>query len=68
MQREMEFSGKKAGNVRGERSKIVLVLRENYKVACVTNIVSHLEVVFYELVKLVHIDIHKKLRGEIAEW
>lgn len=44
-----------------------LVMRENDKIIRIADVVRNFEFVLHELVKLVHVDVHEKLGGEVTE-
>ncbi|KKU59556.1 MAG: hypothetical protein UX81_C0008G0006 [Parcubacteria group bacterium GW2011_GWA2_47_12] len=46
VQCEVEFFGKKTGNVENQRGKIFFVLRENHKIICVPDVVWYFELMF----------------------
>ena len=44
------------------------VFGKKHKIIGIADVVSHFELVLHELVKLVHVDVHQELGGEVAEW
>ncbi len=44
----------------------ILTFRHNYKIVCVANIIFYFQFFLHKLIKFIHVDIGKKLRGQIA--
>lgn len=42
-------------------------MREKNEVVRITDVISRFQLVLYELIKLVHVDIHEQLRSEVPE-
>lgn len=57
----------KTRDVRQKRLKQRTVVRQKYKIICIANVVPRLKLMLRELIKLVHVDVHEKLRSEISE-
>lgn len=39
----------------------------DYKIICIPDAIAYIQFSFEELVKLIHVNIHEKLRSEVAE-
>ena len=62
MQRQLEVLRQKLRNFRQQLNQRGTIIRQNDKIVCVANETLYFQIVFYELIKLIHIDIHKQLR------
>lgn len=47
--------------------QILLAFRNDYEIVRVARVVSLFQFLFHKLIKLVHVDVRKKLRGEVAD-
>lgn len=68
MKRQFKTVKKKCLNKRNCVCKNVFIFRYNDEIIRVSRIVLYLQGMLHKLIKLVHIDIRKNLRGEIADW
>lgn len=48
--------------------QLLFIIRKNHKVISIADIVFGSYLMLHKLVKLIHIDVYQKLRGEVAEW
>lgn len=46
----------------------ILAFRNSNKIICVANIISYFQFLFHKLIEFIHVDIGKKLRGQITDW
>ena len=67
VQFQSQFLPQKILNFRNQIFQSSAASRKNHEIIRVSDIVFCFESMFYKLVKFVHVDIHKKLGGEIAE-
>ena len=42
-------------------------MRQKYEIIGITDVMLHLELMLHELIEFVHVDVHKKLGGEVAQ-
>jgi len=67
MQREPQLIQQKIAYVQEHLLKFIPISRKEHKIVRIPHIRFRLERMLHELVKLVHIDIYEKLRGEVPE-
>lgn len=67
MQRESQLIQQKIVCAQQHLLKFTPISRKEHKIVRIPHIRFHLERILHELVKLVHIDIYEKLRGEVPE-
>ena len=67
MKSELEALAEKFANLRYQVFQILFITRKNREIVGITEIIFYLQSAFHKLVKLVHINVNKYLRSEIAE-
>ena len=68
MERKAQFYCKKTLDLRKQVLEVGCVIRYNEKVVRIADVMFHLELVFYELIQRIQIDVCKQLRRQIPDW
>lgn len=66
MKRQLQVLLQKFSDFIFKQSKMARIVVGNYKVISIANVILDLQRMFYKLVKLIEINIRKKLRGEVS--
>ncbi len=68
VQFQIQIATKKVLYFRYQIFQKILTFRHNYKIIRISNILFYFQFFLHKLIEFIHVDIGKKLRGEITNW